>query len=234
MARGRISRKKVQETLAYLQGNPCLLEDLTRFERLKRWTIDLFQMLHPTEDRTTTYRHLERLVKLGCLGKHGAGGKGGGGSTAAVYYLSALGARVLTHALGREQPVTYVRPTSRVQEAHALAITELAVRWGLLGPPWRAQLPVYYIRNRPLLDQAREYLEALPPWREWQEKAPPWEAAQREAVELRIKLASLNRQMKDLESRWEECAEREGHFSRASARFRDEIIDLRMQKEKLG
>ena len=141
MARGRISRKRVQKTLACVQNNPCLLQDLIRFERLKRWTVDLVTKVHHG-NRTTAYRHLERLVGLGCLGKHGAGGKGGGGSAPAVYYLSALGARVLTHALEREQPVTYIRPGSRTQEMHDLAMAELAVNWGLLGSTWQVQAPL--------------------------------------------------------------------------------------------
>ena len=232
--RGRTSRKAIQEALVYLQAHPCLLQDLIRCERLKRWTTDLLTKVHPGS-RTTAYRHLERLVELGCLGKHGAGGKGGGGSAPAVYYLSALGARVLTHALERKQPVTYVRPTSRVQEAHDLAMTELAVGWGLLDPAWRVQAPVYYVRNHDALDYAREYREyreALVRWQEWQGKYAPWEASQAEVTELREKHRSLNRQIEELELRWKQCWEHAGH-SRTSVRLRDEIVELQEQKQKL-
>jgi hypothetical protein len=157
--RGRISRKRVQEALARVQDDPCLLQDLARFERLKRWTVDLVVRLHPG-DRTTAYRHLERLVTWGCLGKHKGGGRGGGGSTPTVYYLSALGARVLTHALERERPVTYVRQASRSQETHDLAMAELATDWGLLGH-WNVQVPIPYTRNALIVKRAREYEQAV-------------------------------------------------------------------------
>lgn len=164
--RGRISRKRVQETLAHVRGDPCLLEDLIRFERIKRWTVDLVTKMHPGS-RITAYRHLERLVEWGCLGRHKAGGKGGGGSAPAVYYLSALGARVLTHALEQEQPVTYVRRTSRSQEMHDLAMAELAADWGLLGR-WRVQSPIPYTRNALIVEKARKYVEAREKYQEAQ------------------------------------------------------------------
>jgi hypothetical protein len=233
MARGRISRKRVQQALAGVQGDACLLQDLVRFERLKRWNVDLVAKCHPG-DRTTAYRHLERLVQLGCLNKHAARGKGGGGSVSAVYFLSALGARVLTHALEREQPVTYVRPTSRLQETHDLAMTELAASWGLLSAGWCVQVPVHYVRDRDLVAEARAYLEALPAWREWQEKAPPWDAAQKAVKELRDRRDALARQIDDLEARWRECNERrEEGYTRVSSKLRQEIVELRAQKEKL-
>jgi hypothetical protein len=216
MSRGRLSRKRVQETLAYVQDNPCLLQDLIRFERLKRWTVDLVAKVHPG-NRTTAYRHLERLVRLGCLGKHGAAGKGGGGSAPAVYYLSALGARVLTHALERKQPVTYVRRTSRTQEMHDLAMTELAVDWGLLDSGWRVQVPVSYVRNQPLLNQARQYLEKLAAWKQWQE-----------VEELQTELQSLNREMEELEY---VCRQPGMSTERTKAYFR--LKDAREEKEEL-
>jgi hypothetical protein len=234
MTRGRISRKRVQEALACVQNSPCLLQDLIRFERLKRWTVDLVSKVHHG-DRTTAYRHLEKLVRLGCLGKHGAVGQGGGGSTPAVYYLSALGARVLTHALEREQPVTYIRPSSRTQEMHDLAMAELAVNWELLGLPWQVQVPLHYVRNQRFIDQAREYLEyleSLSLWQEWEEKRLLWEAAQRELTELQTERDSLARQMSDLEDRWRKCNEGPGRW-RDSSKIRKEIVELRVQKEKL-
>jgi len=230
--RGRTSHKTIQETLAHLRSQPCLLNDLILFERLKRWTVDAFWRIHPPDDRTTTFRHLEQLVELGCLGKHAAAGKEGGGSRPAVYYLSALGARVLTHALERAQPVTYVRPDSRTQEAHDLALTELAVDWWLFDPAWQVQTPVSYPRNYALLEPARKYLDELAAWREWQEIGPQWQAAQKEVETLRSRLQSLSWTIGDIEGQWKRCIEREGH-SRASAELREEIAELRAQQEQL-
>jgi hypothetical protein len=99
-------------------------------------------------------------VAWGCLGKHKGEGKGGGGSTPTVYYLSALGARVLTHALERERPVTYVRRHSRSQETHDLAMTELAADWGLLGH-WNVQTPIPYTTNALIARMARKYEQAV-------------------------------------------------------------------------
>ena len=121
-----INRNLVTSTmlsLTPLQRDDCLL-----FQRHKKWSAPLFA-LHRYLDQSTAHRRLKRLMAAGVVDVRRGQPYPNGGRETDVYYVTPLGARVITRlkALGS----SYVEApdvSDPYANQHDLAVLEIAIR----------------------------------------------------------------------------------------------------------
>ena len=159
----RLRAADVRATLAALAGQP--LEDLLCFRRLKKWTVPCFAD-HWNTSEDTARRALRDLCAAGVIGCLQGAVHGRGGREPDLYFLTRLGARVLTRHLGLGPNEEIRAPTVALdagevtkggltkhkvaakpgQDAHDLACLELAVHLGWLPADsgWRTREALHY------------------------------------------------------------------------------------------
>ncbi len=170
-AQARLSPRLVREpheSLLCLRGDVRAVELLASFARLKKWTSPCYSRYwHTSED--TALRDLQYLQRLGVLGCLQGRIHGRGGREPDIYFLTRLGAGVLTRHLGLG-PDSYIQaPTVALdegevtkggllkhkvaakpgQDAHDLARLRLAVRYGWLDREgWETRSAIRYRTGR--------------------------------------------------------------------------------------
>lgn len=126
-----VDRKDVDTALLTLSWRQR--DDLVLFQRLKKWTAALLA-LHWRIDQSSANRRLHQLVKLGALAVRRGQPWPDGGRTPDVYYLTPLGARLVTRL--QRLGGSYVEApdvTNEVDNTHDLATLEVAVRLGVIN-----------------------------------------------------------------------------------------------------
>lgn len=122
----RLSRKRITETLLRLA--PVQLTDLTLFRHHKKWTVPLLAM-HLGVDQSTANRRLHRLVQRQVVDRLLGQYRVTGGRQPDLYYLTRLGARVLSRHL--QLGSNYIEAPSvgnAASNAHDLWVVEIAIR----------------------------------------------------------------------------------------------------------
>jgi DNA-binding MarR family transcriptional regulator len=128
MTRKRLSRKRITEVL--MQLTPAQSANLTAFRHHKKWTVPLMAA-HLGVDQSTANRRLRALVQAGVLDRLQGGYRVTGGRSPDIYYLTCLGAAVLTRYL--QLGGSYVEAPSvanPISNDHDLWVLELAIRLG--------------------------------------------------------------------------------------------------------
>ena len=128
MTQRRLSRKRITETL--LQLTPAQLAGLALFHHHKKWTVQLMSM-HLGVDQSTANRRLRRLMQYRVIDKLPGQYRVTGGRQPDLYYLTRLGARVLSRHL--QLGSNYIEPPSvanMASNAHDLWVLEIAIRLG--------------------------------------------------------------------------------------------------------
>lgn len=120
----RISHQRVTDLM--LTMTKQTLDDLALFERHKKWTVQLLAM-HLNIDQATANRRLRRLVDLSLLARR-HGDRRERGRSPDLYYLTPLGAAVLTRYLQRETGIEAPSVANPASNAHDLWVLELAIR----------------------------------------------------------------------------------------------------------
>ncbi|MDW7992055.1 MAG: replication-relaxation family protein [Anaerolineae bacterium] len=122
----RISHQRITDIM--LTMTKQALDDLARFEHHKKWTVRLLAM-HLNIDQSTANRRLRRLVDLSLLARR-PGDRQERGRSPDLYYLTPLGAVVLTRYLQRETGIEAPSIANPASNVHDLLVLELAIRLG--------------------------------------------------------------------------------------------------------
>ncbi len=159
--------RATHESLQCRRGDVRAIDILESFARLKKWTVPCYAEYWNTSGDTAVrdLHYLQQLGAIACLqGRiHGSGGR-----APDIYFLSRLGARVLTRHLGLG-PDNYIQaPTVALdegevtkgglvkhkvaakpgQDAHDLACLRLAVHHGWLdGDGWETRAAIRYLTS---------------------------------------------------------------------------------------
>lgn len=121
-----VSRDRVNQTLMHIKE--AQLQDLERFRHHLKWTVPLTCM-HLGVDRSTAYRRLNSLLKMGLLDRQQRSRPQTGGSRADLYYLTDLGAVVLSkHLQLGSSYITAPSVSCSDTNDHDLLILEVAIR----------------------------------------------------------------------------------------------------------
>jgi Replication-relaxation len=115
-------------TSALMSLTPVQRDDILRFQRHKKWSAPLFA-LYRYIDQSTANRRLKRLVTAGVLGLQRGRPLVKGGREPDVYYLTRIGARVVTRL--KDLGSSYVEApdiSNPFDNLHDLAVLEIAVR----------------------------------------------------------------------------------------------------------
>jgi hypothetical protein len=121
-----VHRTIVSQTLGSLTPQQVL--DLCEFEHVKKWIPDLFALRFDI-DRSTANRRLNRLVKIDALAKRKGYPLPKGGREDDIYYLSLLGARLVTKL--RQRGANYVEApniANPIDNLHDLTVLEITLR----------------------------------------------------------------------------------------------------------
>jgi len=124
----RLSRKRITETL--LRLTPAQLADLILFHHHKKWTVQLMAM-YCNVDQSTVNRRLRRLVQHQVVDRRPGGYRMTGGRWPDIYYLTRLGAAVLSRYL--QLGSSYIEAPNVANVAsneHDLWVLEIAIRLG--------------------------------------------------------------------------------------------------------
>lgn len=123
----RISHQRMTDIMLTMSQQS--LDDLALFEHHKKWTVQLLAM-RLNVDQATAYRRLRKLVDMNLLARR-PGDRQGQGRSPDLYYLTPLGAAVLTRYLQRgASPIDPPSVSSPASNAHDLWVLELAIRLG--------------------------------------------------------------------------------------------------------
>jgi DNA-binding MarR family transcriptional regulator len=124
----RLSRKHITQMLLHL--TPAQLGDLVLFRHHKKWTVPLMAMRLGV-DQSTANRRLHHLVQQQVVDRLPGQYRVTGGRWPDLYYLTRLGARVLSRHL--QLGSNYIEAPSAANTAsndHDLCVLEIAVRLG--------------------------------------------------------------------------------------------------------
>ncbi|CAG0933594.1 hypothetical protein TFLX_03121 [Thermoflexales bacterium] len=120
------SRTAVTNTLLAL--TPQQVNDVCEFERFKKWTPELFAMRFGV-NLSTANRRLHRLAAAGAIATRVGRPLPGGGRQRDVYYLTALGARMITRLRDRGSDyVTAPDVSNPIDNVHDLTALEVTLR----------------------------------------------------------------------------------------------------------
>lgn len=124
----RISHQRITNIILAMTQQS--LDDLALFEHHKKWTVQLLAM-RLNVDQATANRRLRRLVELNLLARRLGDHRQGQGRSPDLYYLTPLGAAVLTRYLQRgTSPIDPPSVANPASNAHDLWVLELAIRLG--------------------------------------------------------------------------------------------------------
>jgi len=121
---------RTQLTNALLALTPQQTADLLLFERLKKWTADLFALAHSV-NYSTAHRRLRKLSRAGALMIKVGNPLPAGGREPDLYFPTHVGVRMITRLRDRHKnPVTMPDTFNPVDNIHDLAVLEVAIRSG--------------------------------------------------------------------------------------------------------
>ncbi len=121
---------RTQLTNALLKLTPQQTADLLLFERLKKWSCDLFALAHAV-NYSTAYRRLHKLSRAGALMIKVGNPLPAGGREPDIYFPTHVGVRMITRLRDRHKnPVTMPDTFNPIDNIHDLAVLEVAIRSG--------------------------------------------------------------------------------------------------------
>jgi hypothetical protein len=121
---------KSEVTNALLSMTPQQIDDICEFERFKKWTPELWSMRFAV-NLSTANRRLHRLAHTGAVAVKVGRPLPAGGRERDIYYLSPIGARMITRL--RERGSNYVTApdiSNPIDNVHDLTALEVALRSG--------------------------------------------------------------------------------------------------------
>ncbi len=135
---------------ALLACSPQQISDVCEFERFKKWTPELFAMRWGV-NLSTANRRLHRLAHTGAIAVKVGSPLPAGGRERDIYYLTPLGARMVTRL--RERGSNYVTApdiSNPIDNVHDLTALEVAVRSGCYAESRAFQKRVYRVSGETL------------------------------------------------------------------------------------
>lgn len=157
----RISHRRITEImLAMTRQN---LDDLALFEHHKKWTVQLMAM-RLNVDQATANRRLRKLVDMNLLARR-SGNHQGQGRSPDIYYLTVLGAAVLSQYLQRgANHIKAPSVANPASNAHDLWVLELAIRlgWERIRHREKMTLTKYRVRAEGGFEPTGESISLVP------------------------------------------------------------------------
>lgn len=142
---------RAQTTNALLSLTPQQVDDLCDFERFKKWTPELLALRHKV-NLSTANRRLHRLEHSGAIAVKVGHPLPAGGRERDLYYLTPLGAKMVTRL--RERGSHYVTApdiSNPIDNLHDLTALEVVVRAACYAEARAFQKRTYTIGGSPLV-----------------------------------------------------------------------------------